>query len=81
MSVLKIVSNDLTKEVHSVRIEDGAVSVVDIEDGGSISIEDMEELFPEFIENIRTSRTTEDVLNKLQASNNDFIWAHVSGKL
>ena len=39
---LKIVNNDLTKEVHSVRIDDGVITVIAVEDGSDVKISDMD---------------------------------------
>ena len=78
---LKIVNNDLTKEVHSVRIDDGVITVIAIEDGSDVKIADMEELFPDFKEIIDNATDTVELLAALQQTNPDYIWAHVSGKL
>lgn len=78
---LKIVNNDLTKEVHSVRIDDGVITVIAVEDGSDVKIADMEELFPDFKEIIDNATDTVELLAALQQTNPDYIWAHVSGKL
>lgn len=78
---LKIVNNDLIKEVHSVRIEDDIITVINIVDGTDITIEEMEKLFPDFQNIIDSAESTLDVLYGLQSTNPDYIWAHVSGKL
>ena len=78
---LKIVNNDLTKEVHSVRIDDGVITIIAIEDGSDVKIADMEELFPDFKEIIDNATETVELLAALQQTNPDYIWAHVSGKL
>lgn len=78
---LKIINNDLTKEVHSVRIDDGVITVIAVEDGSDVKIADMEELFPYFKEIIDNATNTAEILAALQQTNPDYIWAHVSGKL
>lgn len=78
---LKIVNNDLTKEVHSVRIEDGLVTIIAIEDSSDVKLSEMEELFPDFKNIIDNSNDTASLLAALQQTNPDYIWAHVSGKL
>ena len=78
---LKIVNNDLTKEVHSVRIDDGVITVIAVEDGSDVKISDMEELFPDFKEIIDNATDTASLLAALQQTNDKYIWAHVSGKL
>ena len=78
---LKIVNNDLIKEVHSVRIEDDIITVINIVDGTDITIEEMEKLFPDFQKIIETATSTEQLLSALQQTNESYIWAHVSGKL
>lgn len=77
---LKIVSNNGLEEVHSVRI-DGTIEVISVETGSRISIEEMEEIFPDFQNIIDSAESTLDVLYGLQSTNPDYIWAHVSGKL
>ncbi|MDH2046528.1 hypothetical protein N5J31_06335 [Acinetobacter johnsonii] len=77
---LKIVSNNGLEEVHSVRI-DGTIEVISVETGSRISIEEMEEIFPDFQNIIDSAESTLDVLYGLQSTNADYIWAHVSGKL
>ena len=78
---LKIVNNDLTKEVHSVRIDDGVITVIAVEDGSDVKIADMEELFPDFKNIIDNATDTVELLTELQQTNPNYIWAHVSGKL
>ena len=39
---LKIVSNDSMKEVHSVRLDDGVITIIAIEDGSDVTIKEME---------------------------------------
>lgn len=78
---LKIVNNDKLHEVHSVRIDDGHIEVIAIEDGSDVKISDMEELFPDFKEIIDNATDTVELLAALQQTNSDYIWAHVSGKL
>lgn len=78
---LKIVNNDLTKEVHSVRIDDGRIEIISIETGTNVSMSDMEELFPGFKSIIDSATDTASLLAALQQTNADYIWAHVSGKL
>ena len=78
---LKIVNNDLTKEVHSVRIDDGVITVIAVEDGSDVKIADMEELFPDFKNIIDNATDTVELLTALQQTNPNYIWAHVSGKL
>lgn len=78
---LKIVNNDLTKEVHSVRIDDGVITVIAIEDGSDVKLSDMEKTFPNFKEIVDNATETVELLAALQQTNSDYIWAHVSGKL
>lgn len=78
---LKIVNNDLTKEVHSVRIDDGVITVIAIEDGSDVKLSDMEKTFPNFKEVVDNATDTVELLAALQQTNPDYIWAHVSGKL
>lgn len=78
---LKIVNNNLTKEVHSVRIDDGYIDIIAIEDGSNVKVSDMELLFPNFKTIVDNALDTESLLAELQASNPNFVWAHVSGKL
>lgn len=77
---LKIVSNNGLEEVHSVRI-DGTIEVISVETGSRISLEEIEEIFPDFQNIIDSAESTLDVLYGLQSTNPDYIWAHVSGKL
>ena len=79
--MLKIVNNDGLKEVHSVFIDDGSVSVVDVETGHNVSLSDIEELFPNLIETIQTSTSTAELITSLSLLNEDYQWAHVSGIL
>lgn len=78
---LKIVSNDFSKEVHSVRIDDGVITVIAVEDGADVTVKNMEKNFPNFQSIIETSTETSEILGRLEATNSDYIWAHVSGKL
>lgn len=78
---LKIVSNNYFNEVHSVHIDDGVVTIVDIENGEKIPVRQMEAIFPNFYEIIKNSGDTDAILLQLQQSNNDYIWAHVSGAI
>lgn len=78
---LKIVNNDLTKEVHSVRIDDGVITVIAIEDGSDVKLSEMEKTFPNFKEIVDNATDTVELLAALQQTNSDYIWAHVSGKL
>lgn len=79
--MLKIVNNDGLKEVHSVFIDDGSVSVVDIESGDNVSLTAIDDLFPNFAETIQSSTSTAEVITKLSMLNTDYQWAHVSGSL
>ena len=78
---LKIVNNDLTKEVHSVRIDDGVITIIAVEDGADVTVKNMEKTFPGFKEIVDNSTETVELLAALQQTNDQFIWAHVSGKL
>ena len=78
---LKIVSNNGTNEVHSVRVDDGRISIISIENGESVSLSDMEKLFPNFKNAINESESTLQVLENLTLLNPDYIWAHVSSKI
>ena len=78
---LKIANNDGQNEVHSVRIDDGVITVIAIEDGTDVKIENMEELFPDFKETINNATDTTSLLAALQQTNDKYIWVHVSGKL
>lgn len=78
---LKIVSNDRTKEVHSVYVDDGVITVVDIENGEKISLSDMDEIFENFVDTLKSCTSTDEVITKLSALNSDYGWAHVSGKI
>ena len=79
--MLKIVSNNGVAEVHSLWIDDGVISVVDVATGNSISLPTFEEDFPDFQNVILTASSTEDVLTGLGGCNPEYIWVHVSGKL
>lgn len=79
--MLKIVNNDGLKEVHSVFIDDGSVSVVDIESGENVTHAEMNEIFPDFVEVIQESTSTAEVITYLSLLNADYVWAHVSGSL
>ncbi|MDS7693798.1 hypothetical protein N7562_06300 [Acinetobacter soli] len=78
---LKIVNNDLTKEIHSVRIDDGVITIIAVEDGSDVKLSDMEKIFPDFKNIIENNSDTTQLLSALQQTNPDYIWAHVSGKL
>jgi hypothetical protein len=78
---LKIVSNDSMKEVHSVRLDDGVITIIAIEDGSDVTIKEMEKLFPDFENIMKQAETTEGLLSSLQQTNDNYVWAHVSGKL
>ena len=78
---LKIVSNNREKEVHSVRIDDGVITVIAVEDGSDVKISDMEKTFPGFKEIVDNAAETVELLTALQQTNDKYIWAHVSGKL
>lgn len=78
---LKIVSINSTDQVHSVRIDDGVVTVIAIKNGSDMKVSDMEKIFPSFKEIIDNSTDTAQLLSDLQQTNSDYIWAHVSGKL
>ena len=78
---LKIVSINSTDQVHSVRIDDGVVTVIAIKNGSDMKVSDMEKIFPSFKEIIDNATDTAQLLSDLQQTNDDFIWAHVSGKL
>ena len=79
--MLKIVNNNGENAVHSVRIDDGVVSIIEIESGESISIVDMEELFPGFKTIVEVAESTRDLLDALYQTNHNYQWVHVSGKL
>ena len=78
---LKIVNNDLTKEVHSVRIDSGVIKVTSIETGNAVTIANMEKQFPGFKNIIENATDVAGLVGSLQSTNPDYIWAHVSGKL
>lgn len=78
---LKIVSNNGQAEVHSVRIDDGVITIIAIADGADVHIDEMESLFPNFTNIIHSASETSVLLGELQRANSDYIWAHVSGKL
>ena len=78
---LKIVSINSTDQVHSVRIDDGVVTVIAIKNGSDMKVSDMEKIFPSFKEIIDNSMDTAQLLSDLQQANSDYIWAHVSGKI
>ena len=78
---LKIVSINSTDQVHSVRIDDGVVTVIAIKNGSDMKVSDMEKIFPSFKEIIDNSMDTVQLLSDLQQTNSDYIWAHVSGKI
>ena len=78
---LKIVNHNGNNEVHSVRIDDAVVSVIKIESGESVLIAEMEELFPDFKTIIGVAESTGELLDALYQANQNYQWAHVSGKL
>lgn len=78
---LKIVSINSTDQVHSVRIDDGVVTVIAIKNGSDVKISEMEKIFPNFKEIVDNATDTAQLLSDLQQTNSDYIWAHVSGKL
>lgn len=78
--MLKIVSNNSVNEVHSVFIDDGAITIVDINSGDNVTHSEMNELFPNFADVIQKSSSTEEVITNLSLLNEGYIWAHVSGK-
>ncbi|HDS5453334.1 TPA: hypothetical protein QHY46_005328, partial [Klebsiella pneumoniae subsp. pneumoniae] len=49
---LIIVSNDLSEEVHLVKVENGAATATERLSGNSVSAEEMETLFPGFADAI-----------------------------
>lgn len=79
--MLKIVNNNGEKEVHSVFIDDGAITVVDIESGKNVTHSEMNEIFPDFVEVIQESSSTAELITSLSLLNEDYQWAHVSGIL
>ena len=78
---LKIVNNNLLKEIHLVSIDDGSIEVTKIEDGSKVNIDDMETEFNGFQSVIENATDTFDVLTGLSQLNHNYIWAHVSGKI
>lgn len=78
---LKIVSNDSTQEVHSVRIDDGVITIIAVSNGSKVTISEMDELFPDFENIVKSAAETKELLSNLQSANDGFVWAHVSGKL
>lgn len=79
--MLKLVNNDGVKEVHSVFIDDGVVTIVDINSGDNVTHSEMNEIFPNFVEVIQESTSTAEVITYLSLLNADYVWAHVSGSL
>ena len=79
--MLKIVSNNSVNEVHSVFIDDGAITIVDIASGNNVTHSEMNELFPNFVEVIQESSSTAELITSLSLLNEDYQWAHVSGIL
>ena len=78
---LIIVSNDLSEEVHRVKVENGAATATERLSGNSVSAEEMETLFPGFADAITAARDTAELLGTLGSLNESFIWAQVSGAL
>lgn len=78
---LKIVNNDLTKEVHLVSINGSNIEVKNIETGNTVTISNMEKLFPGFKSIVENATDVAALVGSLQSTNDQFIWAHVSGKL
>lgn len=78
---LKIVNNDLTKEVHLVSIDGSNIEVKNIETGNTVTISNMEKTFPSFKNIIENATDVAGLVGSLQSTNDQFIWAHVSGKL
>lgn len=79
--MLKIVSNNSVNEVHSVFIDDGAITIVDINSGDNVTHSEMNEIFPNFVEVIQESSSTAELITSLSLLNEDYQWAHVSGIL
>ncbi|HDS7984541.1 TPA: hypothetical protein RFW29_004015 [Klebsiella pneumoniae subsp. pneumoniae] len=78
---LIIVSNDLSEEVHLVKVENGAATATERLSGNSVSAEEMETLFPGFADAITAAQDTAELLEALGSLNESFIWAQVSGAL
>lgn len=79
--MLKLVNNDGVKEVHSVFIDDGAITIVDINSGDNVTHSEMNEIFPDFVFVIQKSSSTGEVITNLSLLNEGYVWAHVSGSL
>ncbi|HGH7225334.1 TPA: hypothetical protein ACHQN2_005446 [Klebsiella pneumoniae] len=78
---LIIVSNDLSEEVHLVKVENGAATATERLSGNSVSAEEMETLFPGFADAITAAQDAAELLGTLGSLNESFIWAQVSGAL
>lgn len=78
---LKIVNNNGTSQVHSVRIDDGSIEIIEIEAGSRIQVSVMEEIFPGFEDTLKSATDTISLLEELTLLNSEYVWAHVSGKL
>ncbi|MBG1814179.1 hypothetical protein I4176_08715 [Klebsiella pneumoniae] len=78
---LIIVSNDLSEEVHLVKVENGAATATERLSGNSVSAEEMETLFPGFADAITAAQDPAELLGMLGSLNESFIWAQVSGAL
>ncbi|EPY4579379.1 hypothetical protein ACXDKZ_005307 [Klebsiella pneumoniae] len=78
---LIIVSNDLSEEVHLVKVENGVATATEKLSGNSVSAEEMESLFPGFADTIAAAQDTAELLGTLGLLNERFIWAQVSGSL
>ena len=79
--MLKIVNNNGEKEVHSVFIDDGAITIVEIATGNNVTHSEMNEIFHDFVSIIQKSPSTEEVITTLSLLNDGYVWAHVSGSL
>ncbi|MBD7089349.1 hypothetical protein HPO56_27820, partial [Klebsiella pneumoniae] len=73
--------NDLSEEVHLVKVENGAATATERLSGNSVSAEEMETLFPGFADAITAAQDTAELLGTLGSLNAGFIWAQVSGAL
>ena len=78
---LKLVTNNRTNEVHSVFIDDGAITVVDIESGENVSLSEFQNTFNGFEDVLSNAVDLTDLIARLGDLNLDYQWAHVSGKI
>lgn len=78
---LMIKSNKNGEEIHSVKIDDGHIEVVTIKDGKNMTVKKLEDTFQGFKETVDAAQDTAELLGALTSLNQDYIWAHVSGKL